>query len=118
MVTPVVLSKTGGCRWTPTPPTAPLASASQRVLPGLLAVADGDYLGLFDITTAFEHRRKGYGLELTSALLAWGKSMAARYAYLQVMTNNYPALNLYGRLGFHDIYDYWYRVAPANMEDL
>lgn len=79
-----------------------------------LAVADGDYLGLFDIVTAVEHRRQGYGLELTSALLAWGQTMQTRCAYLQVMTNNAPALNLYGKLGFQEIYDYWYRIAPDN----
>jgi len=77
-----------------------------------LAVADGDYLGLFDIVTAVNLRRQGYGLELTSALLAWGLTMKTRYAYLQVMTNNEPAKHLYGKLGFQEIYHYWYRVAP------
>lgn len=79
-----------------------------------LAVADGEYLGLFDIVTDGEERRKGYGLELTSALLAWGKFIGTRYAYLQVMTNNDPAKRLYNRLGFEEVYPYWYRVAPDN----
>ena len=79
-----------------------------------LAVADGDYFGLFDIITAVEHRRKGYGMELTASLLAWGLAMNSRYAYLQVMTNNAPANYLYQRLGFQEIYRYWYRVAPDN----
>lgn len=79
-----------------------------------LAVADGDYLGLFDIVTAVEQRRKGYGLEITAALLAWGAGMKARCAYLQVMTDNDPALNLYNKLGFKERYHYWYRIAPDN----
>ena len=79
-----------------------------------LAVADGDYLGLFDIVTAVDKRRRGYGLELTTSLLAWGQSMQARYAYLQVMKNNYPATSLYHGLGFQELYSYWYRVAADN----
>jgi ribosomal protein S18 acetylase RimI-like enzyme len=77
-----------------------------------LAIADGDYLGLFDIVTAVNHRRKGYGLALTTSLLAWGLGMKTRFAYLQVMTNNVPAKQLYDRLGFQEIYPYWYRIAP------
>ncbi len=75
-----------------------------------LAVVDGDYCGLFDIVTAVEQRRKGYGRELTESLLDWGINFRARYAYLQVMVNNQPALNLYAQLGFKEIYRYWYRV--------
>jgi ribosomal protein S18 acetylase RimI-like enzyme len=86
--------------------------ANKEVAACGLAVADGDYLGLFDIVTAVENRRQGYGLELTSALLAWGLAMKTRYAYLQVMTNNEPAKHLYDRLGFQEVYRYWYRVAP------
>ncbi len=83
-----------------------------------LAVADGEYSGLFDIVTAVEHQRKGYGLELTAALLAWGKAMKTRYAYLQVMTDNDPANKLYGKLGFQEIYRYWYRAAGDNRRKL
>ena len=83
-----------------------------------LAVVDGNYLGLFDIVTAVKHRRQGYGLELTNSLLAWGLTMNARHAYLQVMTNNAPANHLYGKLGFQEIYRYWYRVAPDNHQPL
>lgn len=81
-----------------------------------LAVADGEYVGLFDIVTAVEQRRKGYGLELTSSLLAWGAAAGARFAYLQVMTANRPALHLYGKLHFEELYDYWYRLAPDEDE--
>ncbi len=80
-----------------------------------LGIAEGDYLGLFDIVTAVEHRRRGYGLEITTSLLTWGLDMNTRYAYLQVMTNNDPANYLYSRLGFQEIYRYWYRVAPEDL---
>ena len=75
-----------------------------------LAVVDGDYCGLFDIVTAVDQRRKGYGRELTESLLAWGINRYARYAYLQVMVDNQAAINLYAQLGFKEIYRYWYRV--------
>lgn len=75
-----------------------------------LAVLDQDYLGLFDIVTEPSLRQKGYGYQLLLYLLNWGKANGADYAYLQVMPNNEPALKLYGKLGFQEIYQYWYRV--------
>ncbi len=87
---------------------------NNRVVACGLAVAEGDYLGLFDIVTAVDKRRRGYGLEITTSLLAWGQSMQARYAYLQVMKHNHPATSLYHGLGFQELYTYWYRVAAEN----
>lgn len=75
-----------------------------------LGISDNGYFGLFDIVTDAEHRRKGYGRELTESLLNWGIESYAHTAYLQVMTNNKPALALYAQLGFKELYRYWYRV--------
>lgn len=75
-----------------------------------LAVLDQDYLGLFDIVTEPSLRQKGFGNQLLLYLLNWGKANGADYAYLQVMPNNEPALKLYEKLGFQEIYQYWYRV--------
>ncbi len=75
-----------------------------------LGVIEGEFLGLFDMVTAKEHRRKGFGAEITSSLLAWGHDMGARYAYLQVMVDDIPANQLYAGLGFQETYRYWYRV--------
>lgn len=78
-----------------------------------LAVAERGYVGLFDIVTAAEMRKRGLGRQLVSALLWWAKTeAAAQIAYLQVVATNLPALKLYAKLGFQDSYIYWYRIKP------
>ena len=74
------------------------------------AVADRGYVGLFDITTHPEVRNRGLGQQLILHLLQWGKTQGATHGYLQVMTNNAPALRLYEKLGYSEVYQYWYRV--------
>lgn len=75
-----------------------------------MAVLESNYLGLFDITVSENYRNKGYGSKLIDSLLSIGKEHGAKKAYLQVMTNNEPALNLYKKFGFHEVYQYHYRV--------
>ncbi|MCB9076318.1 MAG: GNAT family N-acetyltransferase [Anaerolineaceae bacterium] len=75
-----------------------------------LAVRDGDRVGLFDIVADPLQRGKGLGQKLMTSLLAWGARQGAKSAYLQVMLHNEAALKLYGKLGFREIYQYWYRV--------
>lgn len=75
-----------------------------------LGVLDRGFLGLFDIVTEPSMRQRGYGHQLMLYLLNWGKANGAGYAYLQVMMSNSPALYLYEKLGFREVYRYWYRV--------
>lgn len=75
-----------------------------------LGVLERGFLGLFDIVTEPALRQKGYGYQLMLYLLNWGKANGANYAYLQVMMSNSPAMYLYEKLGFHEVYRYWYRV--------
>lgn len=75
-----------------------------------LGVCEGELIGLYDIVTAAPVRGRGYGTQLLLALMAWGKSVGAQTAYLAVMDENAPAHALYTKLGFHEIYKYWYRV--------
>jgi GNAT superfamily N-acetyltransferase len=89
-----------------------LAEGAEVVACGL-AVLEAGYLGLFDIVTAIEHRRRGFGQALLAHLLNWGASQGASTAYLQVMTNNLPALELYKKIGFQEAYQYWYRIKEA-----
>jgi ribosomal protein S18 acetylase RimI-like enzyme len=86
-----------------------LSNLNQVVTCGL-GVLEGEHVGLFDIITAQSQRRKGLGQKLVLNILHWAKENGAKQAYLQVETNNEPALNLYAKLGFEEVYRYWYRV--------
>nr|WP_255480134.1 GNAT family N-acetyltransferase [Quadrisphaera sp. RL12-1S] len=73
----------------------------------------GTWLGLSAVETAPEHRRRGLGLRLTGALLAWGAQRGAGAAFLQVAASNDGARALYERSGFAVHHEYRYLVAPG-----
>ncbi len=78
---------------------------------GMSVLADG-MLGLFDLITAPEHRKRGYGSELLRRTLRWGIRAGASDAYLQVVGRNATALRIYDQLGFEVVYHYHYREPP------
>jgi len=47
-----------------------------------LGILDNQYIGLFEITTKEDKRRKGYGRELILNILSWAKNQGATKAYL------------------------------------
>jgi hypothetical protein len=75
-----------------------------------LGVQENDVFGLFDIVTDPEQRNKGYGTQLVAAMLNQARQNGARHAYLQVVNTNQIAHHLYTKLGFHELYHYWYRI--------
>jgi len=75
-----------------------------------LGVLQDKYLALYDIVTAKQFRKQGYGRDIVLNLLNWGKSRGAEISYLHVMHNNEPALKLYAKMGFEEVYSYWYRI--------
>jgi len=66
---------------------------------------------VFDIVVKEKFRGKGYGREIVEAILSEAAKRGMRYSYLQVMLNNPIALHLYEKLGYREIYRYWYRKA-------
>ena len=76
------------------------------------AVVEDGHVGLFDVFTHPDQRRRGLATDITLALLGWGAGKGANQAYLQLVPDNDAAYRLYRRLGFEEIYRYWYRVAP------
>ncbi len=75
-----------------------------------LGVIEREYIGLYDIVTDIKFRNQGFGEQLILNLLKWGKENGAKYSYLAVLLNNEPALRLYSKIGYSEIYKYWYRV--------
>lgn len=75
-----------------------------------LCVVERGYAGLFDITVGSDFRRRGLGFDICSSLLAEASRSGAKFAYLQVVVSNEPAVALYRKLGFEFYYQYWYRV--------
>jgi len=88
---------------------AVLTDANRLVACGL-GVLEDEYFGLFDLITDGAERNKGYGGQLVSGMLRWAQERGAVHAYLQVLKSNAPAQRLYAKLGFQEIYQYWYRV--------
>jgi GNAT superfamily N-acetyltransferase len=76
-----------------------------------LGVIQNGYIGLYDIVTSPAHRRQGMAEQLILGLLQWGKTQGAITSFLQVVQTNAGASALYDKLGFKEIYQYWYRVS-------
>lgn len=83
-----------------------------------LGVMERGYLGLYDIVTDESCRKQGYGEQLVRHLLHWGLSKGAHTCYLLVVLSNGPALKLYDKVGFQEIYTYSYWVKPDRQADI
>jgi N-acetylglutamate synthase len=71
---------------------------------------DGAWLGIYEVATLPEARRRGAATAIIGALAAWALARGARRAYLQVEEDNTAAHALYARLGISRAYRYCYRV--------
>jgi GNAT superfamily N-acetyltransferase len=71
---------------------------------------ENGYIGIYDINVSVDYRNKGYGKQLLLNILNIAKSKNIKTSYLNVMLNNYPALKLYSKLNYKEIYTYHYRV--------
>jgi len=87
----------------------PCAYARSEVAAGRGALA-GTWLGIYELATLPEARRRGAATAIVGALAAWGLARGARRAYMLVTEDNLPAHALYARLGFRRAYRYSYRV--------
>jgi len=81
-----------------------------RVVACGLGVREEKTAGLFDIIVDERLRGRGLGRKVTESILAWARNSGAKTSYLQVMVDNKNALALYHKLGFREIYRYWYRT--------
>lgn len=90
-----------------------LCKESDRVVGVGLGVVERGWMGLFAIETLSTHRRLGVATSVIRSLAVWGEEHDARDAYLQVEAKNEPALALYERIGFKDVYQYWSRTGTT-----
>jgi len=81
-----------------------------------MAVRFGDLVGLFEIVSNPQKRRRGFGMRVVKSALLWGREKGANRAWLQVVADNEPAIGLYETLGFEEIYRYAYRQAPEGYK--
>jgi ribosomal protein S18 acetylase RimI-like enzyme len=90
-------------------------SPSGTVISHALLVVDDGYAGVFDVVTHVDERGRGIGRALLQHALQQAIALGAHTAYLQVMPSN-PARRLYERMGFADVYEYWYRALPEDIQ--
>ena len=62
-----------------------------------LSITVGDAVGIFNVATPEEHRRRGYGAAITGHAVADGLAAGARWSWLQSSPEGY---GVYERLGF------------------
>lgn len=75
-----------------------------------LGILDRSYVGIYAIHVKEEYRRLHYAQNIVASILNTAMEQGAKYAYLQVVKGNTPAVNLYRSLGFEDLYTDWFRV--------
>ncbi|HJP32150.1 MAG: GNAT family N-acetyltransferase [Candidatus Latescibacteria bacterium] len=97
---------------TPTPAVYALIRHGGRGVACARATVSGGLVGLYGLQVAPEHRRQGLATDLTQARLWWASTQGAHRAFLQVMANNPGSQALQERLGFVEVYRYWYRLQP------
>lgn len=68
-----------------------------------------EYIGIFDVIVDKNERGKGYGRDIMNGILNAASQVKVKNAYLSVIVGNVAAENLYEKLGFKEIYCYWYR---------
>lgn len=73
-----------------------------------LGVVERGWLGMFNVATRPDFRRRGLAQAALGDLAAWAAGHGATRGYLQVFPLNAPALGLYAGLGFRTLYEYTY----------
>ncbi|WCK52444.1 GNAT family N-acetyltransferase [Aneurinibacillus sp. Ricciae_BoGa-3] len=74
------------------------------------AVVERSWSGLSNIIVSPRHRQKGAAAQIIRRLTRWAAGRGAERTYLQVLTDNEPALALYDKLGFTAVSQYHYRT--------
>lgn len=73
-------------------------------------------VGIYNIIIEDKHRGKGYGEDVMNGILSAAYKKGVDTAYLSVVVGNTPAEKLYEKLGFTEIYQYWYRIGKIKWD--
>ena len=82
----------------------------RRIAATGLGILDRDYIGIYAIHVHPAYRRRRYASAVCRTILQNGRRKGAKRAYLQVVADNQPAINLYHSLGFSYAYTCWFRT--------
>lgn len=84
----------------------PVAVVSIRGKGGFLRCSGGYYNNvLYNVSTASNHRRKGYMERLLKHVIHVCRKQKKRHLNLEVLRDNTPSINLYKKLGFQVVDD-------------
>lgn len=89
-----------------------------EVIAGGRAVADAGWAGVFGMATLPGARGRGAARSILASLADWATAEGADRMYLQVESDNDPALHLYNRTCFTEVCGYHYRIeSPSPTSD-
>lgn len=74
------------------------------------AVVDQGFVSFYNVYTSDAHRNRGFAGSLLTTLIEAAMKKGAHSSYIAVLANNEAANHLYKKLGFVQLYQYWYRV--------
>lgn len=83
---------------------------NDKIIATGLGILDREYVGLYAIHVHPDYRRRHYARAVCCSILREALSQGASRAYLQVVKGNAPARRLYESLGYHFLYEYWFRT--------
>lgn len=99
----------------PSPHIFAVLSDRDQVVACAVGAIYAQALSIVDVVTSPQQRQRGYATSLLGQIFAWARQAGAADAALQVQGDNAAARALYARLGFQEMYSYWYRVrSPAH----
>lgn len=82
-----------------------------------MGVINDETIGIYGVATAASCRGQGHAAALIELLQQWAFEKDASYAYLQVESANVAARGLYSKLGFSELYSYWYRIQNTEQTE-
>ena len=101
---------------TPQPARYLMAQHEGRVVGvGTVMLEDG-LAGIFSMATSPDMRKQGVASALLARLLTWAWEHGASHAYLQVESQNHPAIAVYRKFGFATAYTYHYCAPEGDRE--